>query len=61
MRFCFIIFLMMSYNIFIIQKKEFNQILFSPTPNVLFGLNDRRHSEKNLLDTFFTILPNLEK
>jgi len=41
-------------------EKEFNQILFSPTPNVLFGLNDRRHSEKNLLDTFFTILPNLE-
>lgn len=43
----------MFYN----TKKQFDSLLDGGSTNIGFGLNDRRHSEKSLINTFFTVLP----
>ena len=44
-------------NIFYNTKIQFDSLLGGGSDNIGFGLNDRRHSEKNLINTFFTVLP----
>jgi hypothetical protein len=38
-------------------KIQFDELLDSNATKIGFGLNDRRHSEKSLINTFFTLLP----
>lgn len=45
-------------NYFYNTHKQFNELLEPKSSNILFGLNDRRHSEKNLFNMFFTVLPD---
>lgn len=46
-----------DYNLFYQTKEEFDKILEPKLHNIAFSLNDRRHSEKKLFETFFTVLP----
>ena len=44
--------------IFYNTKIQFDSLLDDNATKVGFSLNDRRHSEKNLINTFFTVLPS---
>jgi hypothetical protein len=38
-------------------KSSFDKLIEVKDDCIEWGINDRRHSEKNLIDTFFTVLP----
>jgi hypothetical protein len=48
-------------HIFYNTKTQFDELLEPKLIKIGLGLNDRRHSEKNLLNTFFTVLPTKNK